>query len=323
MLAIQIGSLVIAGGIALLFSRSGQATWRPIAGVIVGIPVGFLLGVLMAALLGGDPWNLRIYTTSFFFSLFGAIGGAIYGRRLRKRANHQNTPPLPPVVAGDIDLELYKLAADELSSNSDARNEALWYKAFADASGDEQGTKAAYIRLRVEQLRRRADVATGSTSLTSSNPMPSNAQAATTVARSSTQINSWVLGIGAFLVIGIVVGIVNSADDKKQNLKVAQPSNPVPSAPKWKDLSVIPPPQKSNTNPPSSAIGSHEIPRAGFNFDADGNPLVNFDVSGAVKAGYSKSEIAEYLCNKQKIDIAVARGRGYSDDEIIAKLVAE
>lgn len=177
------------------------------------------------------------------------------------------------MLAGDIDLALYKLAADELNSNSDARNEALWYRAIADASGDEQGTKAAYIRLRVEQLRRRADVATGSTSLTSTNPTPLNAQAATTSARSSTQINFWVLGIGAFLVIGIVVGIVNFADDKKQDLKVAQPSNPVPSDPKWEDLSVIPPPQKSNTKPPSSAIGSHEIPRAGFNFDADGNPL--------------------------------------------------
>ncbi len=86
MLAIQISSLLVAGGIALLFSRSGQTVWRPLVGIIVGIAVGFLVGVLMAALLGGDPWNLRIYTTSIIFSLVGTVGGAIYGRRLLKQA---------------------------------------------------------------------------------------------------------------------------------------------------------------------------------------------------------------------------------------------
>ncbi|CAG1002646.1 hypothetical protein MTYP_03024 [Methylophilaceae bacterium] len=80
-------------------------------------------------------------------------------------------------------------------------------------------------------------------------------------------------------------------------------------------------PTASSQQAPASAIASHEIPRAGFNYDADGNPLINFDVDGALKAGHSKSEIAEYLCNKRNLDIAVIRGRGYTDDEIIAKLV--
>ena len=56
------------------------------------------------------------------------------------------------VVSEAIDLARYKQAADEVVSG--ARDEALWYKAFAEASGDEQTSKAAYIRLRVEQLRR-------------------------------------------------------------------------------------------------------------------------------------------------------------------------
>lgn len=53
-----------------------------------------------------------------------------------------------------IDLARYKQAAGEVETGN--RDDALWYKAFADGGGDENATKAAYIRLRVEQLRRRA-----------------------------------------------------------------------------------------------------------------------------------------------------------------------
>jgi hypothetical protein len=79
------------------------------------------------------------------------------------------------------------------------------------------------------------------------------------------------------------------------------------------------------SNPPKptlSTLASYEIPGAGFNYDAEGNQLVNFDVEGALKAGASKSNIAEYLCKKHQIDIAEARRRDYSDDEIIAKLAS-
>lgn len=78
-----------------------------------------------------------------------------------------------------------------------------------------------------------------------------------------------------------------------------------------------------NTMEQTSAIASHEMPRSGFyHFDSDGNLLINFDVAGALKAGHSKGEIAKYLCDKRQLDLAEIRRRGYSDDEIIAKLVA-
>lgn len=51
-----------------------------------------------------------------------------------------------------IDLARYKQAAEEIETGN--RDDALWYKAFADKGGEENATKAAYIRLRVEQLRR-------------------------------------------------------------------------------------------------------------------------------------------------------------------------
>jgi TPR repeat protein/uncharacterized RDD family membrane protein YckC len=54
----------------------------------------------------------------------------------------------------EMDLARYKSAAAELDSPS--RDEGLWIKAFAEAGGDEKATRAQYIKLRVEQLRRSA-----------------------------------------------------------------------------------------------------------------------------------------------------------------------
>lgn len=49
------------------------------------------------------------------------------------------------------DLLRYKIAGDEL--NSGKVENAVWYKAFSESNGDDKATQAAYIRLRVEQLR--------------------------------------------------------------------------------------------------------------------------------------------------------------------------
>jgi|GEM_PF-3877794 len=64
-----------------------------------------------------------------------------------------------------IDLARFQQAAKELESGE--KEEALWFKAFAEANGNEQATKAAYIRLRVEQLRRYAVAAAAKTSAAS------------------------------------------------------------------------------------------------------------------------------------------------------------
>ncbi len=54
----------------------------------------------------------------------------------------------------EIDLARYKTAAAEVDSSS--RDEGLWIKAFAESGGDEKNSRAMYIKLRVEQLRRNA-----------------------------------------------------------------------------------------------------------------------------------------------------------------------
>lgn len=54
----------------------------------------------------------------------------------------------------EIDLARYKSAAAEVDSPS--RDEGLWIKAFAESGGDEKSSRALYIKLRVEQLRRNA-----------------------------------------------------------------------------------------------------------------------------------------------------------------------
>jgi hypothetical protein len=45
-----------------------------------------------------------------------------------------------------------------------------------------------------------------------------------------------------------------------------------------------------------------------------------FNVVGAQKEGYSKTEIADYLAGKTGFDVAGAREEGYTDDEIIGYL---
>jgi len=45
-----------------------------------------------------------------------------------------------------------------------------------------------------------------------------------------------------------------------------------------------------------------------------------YDVAGALKAGYSKTEIADHLAEQSKYDAPGARSAGYSDDEIITHL---
>jgi len=45
-----------------------------------------------------------------------------------------------------------------------------------------------------------------------------------------------------------------------------------------------------------------------------------FDVDGALKAGYSRADIADYLASKEGFNISGARKAGYSDDEVISHL---
>lgn len=54
----------------------------------------------------------------------------------------------------EIDLARYKTAFGELDSPS--RDEGLWIKAFSESGGDENASRAMYIKLRVEQLRKSA-----------------------------------------------------------------------------------------------------------------------------------------------------------------------
>jgi hypothetical protein len=72
-----------------------------------------------------------------------------------------------------IDLERYKAAAAELDSGQ--RDEGLWLKAFSESAGNDAATKATYIRLRVEQLRKSA-VAGAAKKFAKSDSTKSNAQ---------------------------------------------------------------------------------------------------------------------------------------------------
>jgi hypothetical protein len=47
-----------------------------------------------------------------------------------------------------------------------------------------------------------------------------------------------------------------------------------------------------------------------------------FDVDGAIKAGYSPAEVADYLSEDKKFDVSGARKAGYTNDEIIQHLMS-
>lgn len=48
-----------------------------------------------------------------------------------------------------------------------------------------------------------------------------------------------------------------------------------------------------------------------------------FDVEGALAAGYSRSDIADYLASQKNFDVSGARKAGYSDDDILTHLLPE
>lgn len=48
--------------------------------------------------------------------------------------------------------------------------------------------------------------------------------------------------------------------------------------------------------------------------------MAKFDVQGAINAGYSEAEIADFLAKEQKFDLAGARDAGYSDWEVLGEL---
>lgn len=55
---------------------------------------------------------------------------------------------------------------------------------------------------------------------------------------------------------------------------------------------------------------------------APATPTVDFDVGGAMKAGYSEKEIADHLAGQTGFDLSGARKAGYNDVEIIRHLAA-
>jgi len=48
--------------------------------------------------------------------------------------------------------------------------------------------------------------------------------------------------------------------------------------------------------------------------------MAKFDVQGAINAGYSEAEVADFLAKEEKFDVGAAREAGYSDWEILGEL---
>jgi hypothetical protein len=94
--------------------------------------------------------------------------------------------------------ELYLIVAKELTVG--IRDEALWMKAFALENGDEQRTKAHYIRLRVASLDEKTSNPTYSPTAHASEPMPSADD-------SQTNASPRRLGRSVVLVLGSLIAL--------------------------------------------------------------------------------------------------------------------
>lgn len=80
MLVAQVFSLVLSATISFLICKSGLAIWRSLLATLLALPVGAFLGIVAGGYFD-DPYNLHIYSTSFWFGLFGTIIGVFYGRK--------------------------------------------------------------------------------------------------------------------------------------------------------------------------------------------------------------------------------------------------
>lgn len=239
--------------------------------------------------------------------------------------------------------DIYLFIANELESNT--TDKALWTRLFAECDGDENRTKAAYIRQRANQLQ----VINGLTALQGSSEPSFNVSPGETALPGDSetpnaQANLHSSANHAKILIVVVTLIVAGA--LLYWAIVTQPSGREPGSAKglsdserndflYGSQSGREPGSAKGGDPFDDAISQMESQSGRESGSAKVVPVEPplpavtgncYDVEGALKAGVTKIKIIAYLAKKinfPETGISVARKRGYSDDEIIGKLCEE
>ena len=110
------------------------------SGIVGWILAALILAVLAQLFFGADQQPTWVGSTALFFSIALLLG--------IKKSQTPRDQKIEGVSNGETQ---YELALNELENGQFVRG--IWAQAFAESDGDENKTKATYIRLRVAQLK--------------------------------------------------------------------------------------------------------------------------------------------------------------------------
>ena len=197
------------------------------------------------------------------------------GAQPRSAAGFQ--PIQTPATSDSNYDEIYELIARELAENN--INQGLWTRLFAEAGGDENKTKALYIKRRAEILKEERTRSTSADSV--KHPTDVHPKTTDPVVESDKGKNNllWVLGgIGAFVIILFSLNHLITPSNKDQLPTLTSIFSNVPKS--------IP----GLANARSAGYTDNEI--AGYLSDT---PTFGLEIKKAHAAGYADIEIYRYL----------------------------
>jgi hypothetical protein len=92
MTLVQTTAFFVAGWIAVHFTASGSPAWKGVVGFVLAIPAGLIAASVIGAAIGEvlaveatSAGAIRLLASAFWFSIFGSIGGVLYGRRRARK----------------------------------------------------------------------------------------------------------------------------------------------------------------------------------------------------------------------------------------------
>jgi protein-S-isoprenylcysteine O-methyltransferase Ste14 len=88
MVVVQALALLVAGFVSYSFAARGTRLWKVILGFLLAIPAGFVAALIVGVVIGEvlsiqttNEATLRMIASGLWLSVFGSIGGVIFGKR--------------------------------------------------------------------------------------------------------------------------------------------------------------------------------------------------------------------------------------------------
>jgi hypothetical protein len=98
MVSVQALALLVAGYVSYYFTVRSASLWKVILGFLIAIPAGFVAALAVGVVIGEvfsiqttNEATLRLVGYSFWFSVFGCIGGATFGKRHARKTRESKS----------------------------------------------------------------------------------------------------------------------------------------------------------------------------------------------------------------------------------------